>query len=482
VKRDLVKLARGKYQVLVVGGGIYGACVAWDAALRGLSVALIDRGDFGGGTSANSLKIIHGGLRYLQDVHPGRFRKMTVERSTWLRIAPHLVHPLACLTPTYSELTRSKPVLMTALALNDMLSFDRNRSLGPGSRLQKSRIISQWESLKILDDPGLGDITGGAIWHDAQIFNSERLLLAFVLSASQIGADVANYVEALSFTADEKRIKGVRARDVLKGDEFEIQAEMVINCAGVWVDNLLDQSGAVPPSKRYIPSKALNLVISGNKSHYAVGLLGKTRLSNANGKQGTHKQMLFFVPWRGYTLIGTKHFIGQAPVTDTRPSERQIAEFVDEINKVLPSINLGLEEIRHVHWGYLPMVDDSNAQPSVKLVRDSRIHDHQREDDVEGLITVVGVKFTTARTTAQQTVDLIVRKLGVKTEHCRTHETPICGGNIDHFANYLARAQAELGEVLDSGVVEHLVYTYGSEYRRLLVYLDQEPGLGERVV
>jgi glycerol-3-phosphate dehydrogenase len=482
VKRDLSQLARKKYQVLVVGGGIYGVCVAWDAALRGLSVALIERGDFGSGTSANSLKIIHGGLRYLQDVNPKRVRKMAAERSTWLRIAPHLVHPLACLTPTYPELSRSKMVLTTALALNDLISYDLNRSLDRGRWLPESRTISRQECLNLLGDTEIGDITGGVIWYDGQIYNSERLLLSFVLSASQIGAEVANYVEGLSFIGDDANVRGVRAKDVLTGDEFDIQAELVVNCSGVWIDSLLSKLDAISLEPRYFPSIAINLITRRMVSDYAIGLPGKTRTSSLNEDQREHTQMLFFVPWRGYTLIGTKHFIGSSPSASHRLPDLPVTEFVNEVNQAFPGMNLSGADVLHVHWGYLPLVKRSPAKAGLKLLRDSRVVDHRREDGIDGLVTVVGVKFTTARATAQQAVDLIVGKLGARIASCRTYEAPIYGGNIEHFDDYLAGAQTELAPLFDGEVIEHLVTTYGGEYQRLLRYLDVEPPLGERVL
>jgi glycerol-3-phosphate dehydrogenase len=149
MKRNLVRLARNEYDVLVVGGGIYGACVAWDATLRGLSVALVDRGDFGHATSANSLKIVHGGLRYLQDARLNLVRTMTQERATWMRISPHLVHPLPCLMPTSKQLTRNKAALKAALRVNDLVGHDRNRRMDPQKYLPNGRIISKDECLQL---------------------------------------------------------------------------------------------------------------------------------------------------------------------------------------------------------------------------------------------------------------------------------------------------------------------------------------------
>ena len=191
MKRDLAKLSSRQFDILVIGGGIHGALAAWDATLRGLSVALIERGDFGSATSQNSLKTIHGGLRYLQDGNLSRIRTMARERTTWMRIAPHLVHPLDCLMPTRNKLSRSRLVMGTALALNDLLSFDRNRSMDHQKHLKGGSIVSKQKLSHLLPGYDTNGSTGAAVWHDAQIYNSERLLLEFILSSVEEGAIAA---------------------------------------------------------------------------------------------------------------------------------------------------------------------------------------------------------------------------------------------------------------------------------------------------
>ncbi|NIP27441.1 MAG: FAD-dependent oxidoreductase, partial [Phycisphaerae bacterium] len=197
MKRNLTQLANKKYDILIIGGGIYGASVARDAALRGLSVALIERADFGQGASGNNLKIVHGGLRYLQDGNLPLVRQMSRERQAWMRIAPHLIRPLPCLMPTNGRLKSNKWVMKTALTMTDLVSFDRNRGMSFTQYLPKSHLISSQKCQDIL--PGLAGnfVTGAAVWHDGQILNSERLLLSVLQSAVVEGAQIANYVEAI---------------------------------------------------------------------------------------------------------------------------------------------------------------------------------------------------------------------------------------------------------------------------------------------
>jgi glycerol-3-phosphate dehydrogenase len=423
VKRDLAQLTRNEYDVLVIGGGIYGACLAWDATLRGLSVALVDKGDFGCATSANSLKIIHGGLRYLQDANLKLVRRMVSERTTWMRIAPHLVHPMPCLMPTYKTLTRNKITLFTALKINDLISYDRNRIADPQKHLPNGQTISKTDWLRLMPEAAANGITGGAMWYDALMHNSERLLLSIILSAAKAGAEVvANYVEVMGFLGDDTGVKGVKAKDVLSGQELEIQANLVVNSAGAWVDSVLGHLNSDFTPKFHL-SAALNLVTRQVLPKYAVGISSRHTGRDKEGNQAQRSRMLFIVPWRSYSLIGTIHtsFVGLPQ--DYQISEDVLQDFIDEINTAYPGAALRRHDILHVHWGFLPMVKPSDQSDRVKLVREGQIYDHEQEDGVKGLITVVGVKYTTARYMAQKALDLAVEKLDREAHPCRTHKT-----------------------------------------------------------
>ncbi|MCG8605140.1 FAD-dependent oxidoreductase, partial [bacterium] len=191
MERNLSKLQASKFDVLIIGAGIYGAWTAWDAAQRGLSVALIDKGDFGAATSSNSLKIVHGGLRYLQHADIKRVRESTAERRTLMRVAPHLIHPMPCVMPTYGHALRGKEVMQTALFLNDLICFDRNRLSDPQKHIPRGRVVSRKECLRLI--PGIDEtgLSGGALWHDCQLYNSERMLMSILHSAVNVGAVVA---------------------------------------------------------------------------------------------------------------------------------------------------------------------------------------------------------------------------------------------------------------------------------------------------
>jgi glycerol-3-phosphate dehydrogenase len=481
MKRDLVQMANQRYDILIIGGGIYGACIAWDAALRGLSVALVEKGDFGHATSANSLKTVHGGLRYLQDVNPKLMRTMSEERRTWMRIAPHLVHPLPCLVPTYKKLTRSKSTLAIALVINDLVSYDRNGLKDSQKQLPNGRTISRAECLRLL--PGIPgeEITGGAIWYDAQIYNSERLLLSIILSAAEAGAAVANYVEVTDLLQDDSGIKGIAARDVLTGQEFEVQAKLVVNSAGAWVDSILGFLNGRSLAPKFGLSTALNLVTRQVLSEYAVGISSRYASPDEEGNLSQHSRMLFIAPWRQYSIIGTIHapYVGRPQ--DFQISEDVIADFVDEINTAFPGAALTRQDVYHIHSGFLPMITNSRQENVVKLVRQGYVYDHELKEGVTGLITVIGVKYTTARHIAQKAVGMAIRKLGRKASPCQTQKTPVFGGQTDQFDGFLAQAIKQRPFGLSPEIMEHLVYNYGSEYPQILEYVEKVPAWGQTV-
>ncbi len=474
--RNLNDLANQEFDLLVIGGGIQGALACWDASLRGLKTAMIERGDFGSGTSQNSLRIVHGGLRYLQDGNLARMRSMARERSTWMRIAPHLVHPLTCLLPTWESLTHSRLAMRAALSINDLVSLDRNRDLAADKEIPNGTIISNDRLAAMLPGLDTRDFSGAAVWQDAQIQNSERLLLSIVKSALQAGAVAANYVEARSLLVGKDVVKGARARDHLSGDEFDIRAKLTLNCTAAWSERLFSRSTGARMATSAVPSLALNLVVNQLWPHYAVGLRSREENHPAGG------QILFFVPWQGYTLIGTRHYPLSAQPDEVTASQDMLADFLAAANSAHPDLNLKLEDIRHVHWGFLPQAPGGRQNGHVKLVREGLVIDHQTQDGVAGIISLLGVKYTTARLTAERGINLALRKLGWPAAACRTAHTPIYGGEVGHFTPFLAAQQEEQAACgYAPEEVERLVKNHGQFYRQILKLCADAPSLRDRL-
>ena len=400
MRRDLDALTAREHDLLVVGGGIYGAAAAWDAAQRGLTVALVEREDFGAGVSWNSLKTIHGGLRYLQKADLARMRESIRERRALMRIAPAIVHPLPFLVPTYGHGLAGREALSIALALNDLISHDRNHGLPVTHHIPRGRILSRHEVLGRIPGVLARGLTGGGLWADAQVRSSERLGVGFVHAAAEAGAAVANHVEATGFLKVAGRVTGVRARDTATGGDLQVRARIVLNAAGPGVDALLAEGGIRRPPAPLL--KAWNLVFGRPPSvPLAVGARTKGRF-------------LFLVPWRDRTMVGTAY----APAET--PSDQAIAAFRDEAVRAFPWARLEDDPLVLVHEGLVP----GHGGPSGLSTR-PRLHDHEAEDGVAGLVSVQGVKYTTARAVAEKAIDLVLRRLGRPGAPCRTAVTPL---------------------------------------------------------
>lgn len=471
MKRDLKRMSSERYDLLVIGAGIYGATIAWDAALRGLKVALIDKGDFGGATSANSLKTIHGGLRYLQQLDLLRMRESIRERMVLMRIAPHLVHPLPVLMPTYGYKLKSRPALLAALLANDIVGFDRNRLSDPQKRIPNGHTMSSRELKELIPGYDKHNLNGGALWFDCQCVNTERLLLAYVISAAKKGANAANYVKATGLLLEGARVTGIRAQDVMTGDYFDIRSRLVVNESGPWVDEVLSGLNGRSPRRRFIRSTAMNLVVNRKVAdRFALGLSGPFRHVFADGSESNGFRILFFSPWRGRTIIGTNHRPYAGGAREYKITEREILDFLADVNRAYPAAEIRRDEVAFFSGGFLPMKGIHPRTGEVQLVRHYKIHDHALQDGIEGLITVVGVKYTTARDVARRTVDLIAARIGQKTAPSRTATTPLYGGEIERFDDFLKGNLSRRPRGHDEKVMAHLSRNYGSALGDILGY------------
>ena len=445
----------------MVGGGIYGTTAAWDAALRGLSVAIVDRADFGSGTSFNSAKTVHGGVRLLQSGNLAGLRQFVRERRALSRIAPHLVHPLPFVIPTYRSLSRHRWIIGLGFKINDALARDRNDLPDPAKHLPPSRLLSRDECLTLnpLIDPD--GVTGGVEWFDCQMYNSDRVNLSFLLSAVAKGAVAANYVECVGALRRDRRVEGIVARDRLDGERFDVRARVVLNGAGPWAPTLL--ATLAPELGRPLPrglSKAMNLIVSRSMpGRHAVG-----------GPAGS--RLLFLAPWHGLTLAGTSHDRFSGAPDDTVATRPDVERFLREVNVGFPGLAVSLDDIRLVHCGLLPAVETTG--PGVRLLKKSAVRDH-RADGVDGLLSMLGVRYTTARHTAQQAVDAVCASLGRQTPVCRTDVTPLVGGEFDDLNQLLREAEHAKSPGTSDATRRRLALTYGTTHGALLAALRSAP-------
>ena len=463
--RNITRLAATPFDLMVVGGGIYGACAAWEGALRGLRVALIEAGDFGGASSSNSLRTLHGGLRHLQRLDFARMRESIRERREWLRLAPHLARPLRFILPTHGHGLRGPLVMRTALLVNDLLSADRNRGVRADRRLPRGTLLSAAAAREALAGVELGSCNGAAAWHDAVCLDTERLLYSVISAAADAGAHVANYVRATGLLAHHSRIRGVHARDELSGREMELRARFVINAAGPWVEDWLPAGAGRPEAPMFRASRAFNLLTRALPFTDGVGLTVRAH--------GTGDTTYFILPWNGHSLIGTRHLRCNPSNRSADVMREEVLAFVRDLNTVLGRHRLQGADVRGVFAGLLPEEDD-NTGTAVALERDPQVIDHDPAG-LRGLVSVVGVKWTIAPAVALRAVRIACRQLGADDE-------------LSKRPRKLApRASAIFPgphgvPPLDGAILAHLEQCYGAAHRHVLALMAAEPALAARVV
>jgi glycerol-3-phosphate dehydrogenase len=447
--RDLDRLAGQTFDLLVVGGGIYGLTIAYDAAQRGLSVALVERNDFGSGASFNHLRTIHGGLRYLQSLDVRRARESIRERRATARIAPHAVRPLPFAVPVYRSLTRGKLAMRAGFLLDRLVAADRNRGVPASHRLPGGRVVSRGHAAQTF--PGLRrqGLTGAAVFYDYVTTEPDRLTFSFAHAAVEHGATLVNHLEAIAPLVKGTRIEGVSARDALGSQTFEIAARMTINATGGLVDRLLAPLGI----STGIPMlKAMNLVTRRDAGDEA---LGGRALSGRN---------LFLVPWRERALFGTWESAHACDPEDAAVTEQEVTAFMAELNQAFPALDLTMDDVTLIHRGVVPAAIKGDI---IGLEGHEQIRDHSAQG-FEGLVTVAGTKFTTARGVAERVVNTVFSKLQKKPVPCRTATTPLPGGSLRDIGLAIADARREFDEGLPTDTIPHLIAAYGSRYRDVM--------------
>ena len=442
--RTPADLAAARYDLLIVGGGIHGLFAAYDAADRGLSVALVDQADFGSGLSFNHQRTIHGGLRALESGHVGKARAHMHERRTWARMAPHLIRPLPFLVGTYRFSRRSRWILRAGFAAYDLIGRSRNHGISPELHMPKAKLESTAATRRLF--PGIVEdrLAGGAVWYDYQTRHPDRLNWTVALAARRAGATLANYVEAIAPLKDGSRIAGARVRDRITGREQDVQATVTLLAAGSGLGAVHAAFGTngAPPLVR-----AMNL------------LLDRPARDIATAAPGRSGRMLTAVPWRGFVLVGTHQSPEPVTIQESAPPPAVIDEFLADVNAAFPRLAATRRDIRLVHHGLTPAVVRSGR---AELLPEPLVIDHQRQGTA-GLVSLVGVKFTTARVAAEHAVDRVGHLLGKPRTRCRTGDVALPFAEIADVEGRLVETLRELGTPLDREVIDHLTSWYGTE-------------------
>ena len=475
MRRELSPLATGDFDVVIVGGGICGAAAAWDAAHRGLSVVLLERGDFSGATSAESLKVVHGGIRYLQHLDVVRVRESSRERSALLRIAPHLVHPMPFVVPTYGHGMQGGEALAAAFAILSLLTADRNRGIAdPARRVPRGHLVSRRKLLEWFPGVNPQGLTGAGVFYDGQMYNPPRLVWAFIRSALKAGAVAANHCEVTGFLRRDRRVTGVTVEDRLGGERFEVRGRVVINAAGPYADALLVKSGLRAPTRPIPFSRDMALVLRRRiVTDRALAL--QTRYHDPSAVLSRGRRHIFLVPWLGATLVGVSSAIWRDDPDRLKVTDAEVDGFLEEINEADPALRLTRADVGLVMAGLLPIDEGNEADGNVSFGKRPLLVDNARQDGIEGLVTAIVNRYTIARGTAEEAVDLALRKLGRVPAPSRTRVTPLYGGLVRRFDQLVRDVAGELPAGLPQGVAERLAHNHGSAYGDVLRVARERP-------
>ncbi|OQX14095.1 MAG: hypothetical protein BWK76_15215 [Desulfobulbaceae bacterium A2] len=394
IRRNPQEASSRTYDLIIVGGGIYGIALSYVAARNGLTPLLLEQGDFAHATSLQHLRIVHGGFRYLQSMDLPRFFESVGERRWFLTHFGGLVQPLACMMPLYNRGIHRVPILRLALGLNDILSRHRNDGVAPAGHLANGRTVSPDEALAIF--PGLigRDLHGAAIWHDASVDDPQRLYIEWLRHACRLGATALNYCKVTELLPGAGRTEGVLAQDLADGGTYRFQAPLVINAAGPWCRELAARFDR-DREELFRPSLACNVL-------FQRPALSSHALALTPERPGA--RTCFLRPWKGRLLAGTIHESWHQPAdTPPRPSAAVLQSFLDDLNLAVPGLSLGENDILHIQAGLLPAREHGSARISVREI----ILDHGAQGGPAGLWSVSGVKFTTARLVAEKTLGRI---------------------------------------------------------------------------
>ncbi len=464
--RDGEKIANKSYDIIVIGGGISGLAIAYEAALRGYRTLLLEKKDFGWATSSATSKMVHGGLRYLKQYDFRLVRESLRERSILMRMAPHLIHPFPFLLPVYQS-RGSKFILGLGLWLYDLLSYDK------GPLFPNHRRLNVQETLQIDSNLSREKLLGSFLYYDAQMPDPGRINLAFARSAAREGADILNHAEVVRFSVvaegEMRTIDGLTFQDKLTRKEYFVKGGHIINAVGPWADHVLSLFEGKSPAK-ILRSKGVHLVTKKIDHGTAVALITKT---------GRH---FFLLPWREYSIIGPTDDAYHGSLDEIEITESDIDDLLQKVNENY-NAQLNRSDIQYVYAGLRPLVErDTSIHRAEDSYHQSRRHetlDHIVDLKIHNLVSVLGGKYTTSRFLAEGVITHISKKTGHQENRKQSQYTTLVGGDISSFDSFLHDLQDH--KILSTDLAGYLAGRFGSELFELLSRYSQKSDAWKQV-
>jgi glycerol-3-phosphate dehydrogenase len=445
------------FDMLVIGGGITGACVAYDAACRGLKVALVEKGDFGAATSAATSKVIHGGLRYLKTFEFGLVRESLKERRVMGNIAPNFIYPTAFMfvNPTF--------VMKIGLCLYDWIAFDKKFTWDKSKKIPNHYSLSREEVIRQAPNARREGLKGAWVYYDSLSIFPERLTLAFLKSAVHYGAKVSNHARMEGFVMEGGRVSGIVVRDLLNNQIHTLKGKLTVNCAGPWADMVLKMAGKGAAQDSIRRSEGIHLIVRNLVGKQAVGTM-------------TRAGHFFLIPWRNYSLIGTTDKEYPGTPDDYHVTGKSIQELLDTVNKDFGNDNpIRHGDVLYAYGGLRPLLGSGEGDIHT-ITRKYEIYDHA-DEGLPGLITAEGGKYTTSRNLAQNVLKTAEKRLG-RLRPCVTHRQRLVGSEIDDMEGFIEAIKLGNRDFSET-TVEYLGRNYGTEYDRVLKLARQDQTLAE---
>lgn len=462
---SLERFRREVFDVLIIGGGITGAGLALDAAARGLKTALVEKRDFAAGTSSRSTKLIHGGLRYLEQFDVTLVREALLERSVLARIAPHQTEAFPFVIPIYTDRRRNydHPLMMRAgLFLYDLLAGRQN--------FARHRRLSREEALRLAPQLDPNGLKGAFLYYDA-LTNDSRLVVEIVKAANQHGAAIANYAKVENYLRDaEGKITGARLLDELGGEPIELRARVTINATGVWMEEMirLDGGSADGLKKKLRPAKGIHLTVAADRLRVDAAWLIPSL---------TGHRFYFVVPWEGRVNIGTTDTDYSGGKDFPQAEHEEVAEILNAVNSYFPEANLDTSDVISAWAGLRPLISDADAKDTTKVSRKEEMI-----ETADGLISIGGGKLTTYRAMAEHGIDLALKRLGNSFAAATTKDIPISGGEMSRVELDQTAKQLAAHYNLPIDVTRHLAFGYGSNFDALIRLMLDDESLRERLI
>ncbi len=457
---NIQKMSQGPLDIIIIGGGITGAGIARDAAMRGLTVALVEKQDFSSGTSSKSARMVHGGLRYLEQRQFGLVYSACTERYRLCKLAPRLVRPIAFIFPVYRTSKDSLLMIRVGMWLYDLMAMFHT--------LKRHKMVDARQTAEIEPLLAREGLLGAAYYCDC-LTDDARLTLATIQSAHRHGALVANYAEVRGLLKEGDRVRGIEAVDRVTGRAFTARASVTVNATGVWADRIRRMDD--PNAERMIRvNRGSHLVLPREK----LNIQSAVAFSSADGLRA-----MYAIPWRHTCIVGTDDIDHGEDLDQVYATPAEVESMLDSVNHAFPEVNLAEADIISTFAGLRPLMS-GEATAAYQASRD-----HHIVESEAGLVTISGGKLTTYRRMAEDLVDLVSKKLeaesGAETPAgCQTDRVPLAEDAFD--ADATAAGLAERYPGLERDILEHLALTYGPASDELLTALQNDPEMGTRVI